>query len=54
MLGFLLQDEDIKRSQEECGLQLQNTRFEQTIVSYFDHNDNDNDNDNDNALKPQL
>ena len=52
MLGFMLQEEDIKRLQEECGLQLQNARFEKTFVSYFeryltcnadenvDHNDN--------------
>ena len=52
MLGFTLQDEDIKRLQEECGLRLQNARFEKTFVSYFeryltcnadenvDHNDN--------------
>ena len=49
MLEFMLQDEGIKRLQEECGLHLQN---EKTFVSYFeryltctadenvDHNDN--------------
>ena len=36
MLEFMLQDKDIKRLQEECGLQLQNARFEKTFVSYFE------------------
>ena len=36
MLEFILQDEDIKRLQEECGLQFQNAWFEKTFVSYFE------------------
>ena len=36
MLEFMLQDEDIKRLQEECGLQFQNAWFEKTFVSYFE------------------